>query len=304
MRGRAGRSACAALVGALVTAFVVVGCSVPDSTPVATPPPAAEPTSLPEGVSVSVFQTRADVPTRRLEMSITNETAAAIVVTGVRFDSSQFVTPSDWTVRDFATIRPGTTVNLPVELSAADCSSGRVEHVVRLSFVQDGPKVAEVLPLDRFDRLPALRAEDCLAQSVENIATLTLTGPLSTTAICGTLVGSLGLEIVPTGASGSLIPGSMRGAILMALADPASGAIIESKSLNVEVDAAGRPSSIMVDFLPNRCDPHAIAEDKRGTLLTVDVSMGEVDGVYAVPVSDEVRSQIYAYLVEACGMAG
>ncbi|MET3769502.1 hypothetical protein ABIB15_002204 [Marisediminicola sp. UYEF4] len=304
MHGRAGRSAGAALIGALVTAFVVAGCSVTDPTPVATPPPTAEPASVPAGVSVSVFQTRADVPTRRLEISITNETAAAIVVTGARFDSSQFVAPADWTVRDSATIRPGTTVNLPVQLSAADCSSSRAEHKVRLSFVQDGPKVAEVLPLDRFDRLPALRAEDCLAQSVETIAMLALAGPLSTTVIGGTLVGSLGLEIVPTGASGSLTLVSMRGAILMALADPASGAIIESRGLNLEVDAAGRPSLIMVDFVPNRCDPHAIAEDKRGTLLPVEVSMGKVDGVYSVPVSDELRSEIYAYLVEACGMAG
>ena len=48
-----------------------------------------------EGISVGVFQTRADVPQRRLEISITNETEVAVVVTGARSDSSQFVVPAD-----------------------------------------------------------------------------------------------------------------------------------------------------------------------------------------------------------------
>ncbi len=126
---------------------------------------------------------------------------------------------------------------------------------MRVSFGQGGPKVAQVVPLDRFDRLPALRAEDCLAQSVEKIATIALTGPLGTDVVGGTLVGSLTLQIVPTGASGSLAIGSIGGAILIALADPLSGAIIESRSLNLEVDAAGIPGSIRVVFVPNRCDP-------------------------------------------------
>lgn len=298
MRSRAGWSACAALVVALVAA----GCSPGPARPEAPPSPA--PAALPEGVSVSVFQTRADVPAHRLEISITNGSPDGLVVTGARFDSSQFATPADWTVRESTTIRPGRTVNLPVELGAADCSGVTAEHVVRLEFEQDGPRVAEVVPTDRFDRLPALRAEDCLAQSVEEIATIALAGPLSTAAVGGTLVGSLRLEIVPTGASGSLALGAMRGAILIALADPISATIVESRELALAIDGTDDPTTIDIHFVPNRCDPHAIAEDKQGTLLPVEASAGRFEGVYRVPVSDDVRSTIYDYLVEACGMAG
>lgn len=295
---RAGRAVCAALAVALVAA----GCSPGSTPPEASPSPG--PARLPEGVSVSVFQTRADVPARRPEISITNGSPNDLVVTGARFESTQFTEAARWTVRESSTIRPGTTVNLPVELGAADCSASTAEHTVRLELEQGGTQVAEVVPLDRLDRLPALRAEDCLAQSVEEIARIALTGPLSTAAVGGTRVGSLRLEIVPTGASGSLALGSMRGAILMALADPASGAIVESRDLALAIDGTGEPTAIDIQFVPNRCDPHAIAEDKRGTLLPVEVSVGEFRGVYPVPVGDDVRSVIYDYLVEACGMAG
>lgn len=81
-----------------------------------------------------------------------------------------------------------TTANPTVELGAADCSSTAAEHLVRLSFEQGGPQAAEVVPL-------------------------------GTHVVAGTLVGSLELEIVPTGASGAVTIGQVRGAILMALAD-------------------------------------------------------------------------------------
>ena len=66
----------------------------------------------------------------------------------------------------------------------------------------------------------------------------------------------------------------------------------------------GNPASIIsLPVRPARCDAHAIADDKRGTILpfeiaTADGRAGRLD----VPAGDGLKAELYAYYGERCGL--
>ena len=74
-------------------------------------------------------------------------------------------------------------------------------------------------------------------------------------------------------------------------------------TLDLDV-AAGEPRSVIsLPVRPARCDAHAIADDKRGTILpfeieTADGRAGRLD----VPASDGLKAELYAYYGERCGL--
>lgn len=53
-------------------------------------------------------------------------------------------------------------------------------------------------------------------------------------------------------------------------------------------------------FRPNRCDAHAIADDKQGTLLRVWVSPGDRPGTVTVVAGPPTKDRIYANVISAC----
>ena len=275
---------------------------------------------LPDGVSVSVQQSRSDIAQRRLKVSVTNDGASPLTVTGVRFSAPQFAAPAVWP-KDSTTVRPGTTVDLPVALAAADCSGdGPPTVTLRIrdagtgtgtgtgtdSSTDPGGREREVTvtPDDPFDRLPALRTEDCLAKAVSAIAAITVPGPVRVTEVSGASVATVDVVVTPTGAAESFRIDSVTGTTLLAPADPATGDRRDEITVGVTVDATSAPATVPLAFVPNRCDAHAIAEDKRGTILPLHViGPGGVPGIVPVPVDDATRSALYAFVADACGLS-
>jgi hypothetical protein len=52
---------------------------------------------------------------------------------------------------------------------------------------------------------------------------------------------------------------------------------------------------------PARCDPHAVAEDKVGTLLPVELEVGGATGVVKVAAPPALRADLYRFVAVACG---
>jgi hypothetical protein len=76
----------------------------------------------------------------------------------------------------------------------------------------------------------------------------------------------------------------------------------------VDVAVAGDapPSVLTLSLVPSRCDPHAVAEDKLGTVFPLEVSVtaeaGDVRiGVLSVTASDDVRAALYDFVDRSCG---
>lgn len=278
---------------ALAASMVLASCSSE------TPRTVAE---LPDGISVSVYQTRSDFAERRLEITVANETSEPFTVTGVDFDSAQFVDPSAWD-GDSVTIRTGGAVDLPVALAAPDCAVDDPQASVSIRFLDaDGMTGrATLVPTDRFERLPALRAEDCLLEAVDELAEISVHGLPRMVTIGGKLAADLDLSILPTDAAGTLTIGDALGTTLFAQLDPSTGAVVDRRVLDLVIESTTPPTVVELILVPNRCDAHAVAEDKRGAIFPLTVSTGDgMEGTVWVESPSATRQALLDYLAAAC----
>lgn len=282
---------------AVLTTLALVACG---------PGPSSHPAfeELPPGVQVDVYQTRTDLPARKLEISIANGGQDDLVIVGAVFDSPQFVEPARWNPRAGGTlVRTGFAVDLPVALPAPACEDPNPVGTIRLMIDIDGRiGTAEVPVVDRFDRLSEMRAEECYAASVETVAALSIDDPIRIGEIAGAPTGFVPLSIAPTGAEGSFSIDALEDTVLLALRDP-TGLAVEELPLGLVVDGADPPSVLEIPILPGRCDPHAIAEDKQGTIFVLDITApsGET-GRVRIATAPTARASIYAFFAEYCGL--
>ena len=260
------------------------------------------PPALPEGVWVDVYQTRTDTGNRFLEIAVHNETDEDLEITAARFDSDQFTSPAIW-AKDGTTVRAGATVDLPVALTDPDCATEAPTASVILDFtLADGSSgTAAVEPVDRLGRLPGIRLEDCLAEAVATTAKITL-GPLELTGSGTAVTAVLPVSVTPTGADSTISLEALGSTTLFQYRDPTSGEIVDSLAIDATVAGTGEPVTLAVQPVTNRCDAHAIAEDKRGTFLPFTVSTDQGDGDVYLPAGDELRQELYAFYAQSCGL--
>ncbi|HPM50698.1 MAG TPA: hypothetical protein PK282_00555 [Rhodoglobus sp.] len=123
----------AGISAALLAALVLSGCS---------PAPAA----LPEGVTVSVFQSRFDRGLHQIEIKVSNDTNAAITVTSAALDSTRFAEPAVWDRPQ--RVPSGAARDLRVQLGEPACGTEPARDEVQLEFVlEDGSSGTARLPL-------------------------------------------------------------------------------------------------------------------------------------------------------------
>jgi len=280
-----------ALGGLLAAALLVLpGCAAGDST------------ALPPGVSVSVQQSRADVGIRRLQVAVHNDSPDPLRITGLALESAQLAEAAVW-AKDSTTVAAGRTVNLPVSLPEPRCGDEPSAPVALLEFeLSDGSTgSARLVADDPSGRMPRLAAEDCLARDVAGLASITAATLPRVESIGDVTVARLDLSIDPTGAPGALLIEEAGGSVLLSLADPADGARVTTRGLGLRVDGRDAASVVTLTLVPARCDPHAIAEDKRGTVFGLRVAVeGGAAGTYSVAASDDVKLALYDFVRTAC----
>jgi len=287
----------------LASALLLTGCVSTDPARPATSTGAAA-AELPAGVGIAIYQSRSDVALRRLKISVTNDGDAPLEVTAARLTAPQFAGTAAWP-KDGATVRPGTTADLPVPLPPADCS-GTGPATVTLAFrgADDRVREATVEPDDLYDRLPTLRAEDCLTQTVAAVATMTLSLPVRVGEAGGVRTATVDLVVEPTGAGGSVTVDTVTGTTLLAPADPGTGARLQQIDVARRVVANTGRLVLPLTFVPNRCDAHAIAEDKCGTILPLRVTTDDgTGGIVPVAAEPALRSALLAFVAESCGLS-
>ena len=123
---------------------------------------------------------------------------------------------------------------------------------------------------------------------------------LRTETIGGKVVGLIDVTITPTGTDGSFTLTAIEDAILIspvALPDPAP---VHSLPLNLTVSATDSPSTLTIPIVPIRCDDHAQADDKRGTLLPLRITVGDTQGVSYLGVTPRLKAEIFAYMQTSC----
>jgi hypothetical protein len=259
---------------------------------------AATTAPLPARLSVSVTQYRLDYAPRALEVSVTNDAPEPVTVTRASFRWPGFTGAATWE-RD-TEIPSGSTRDLRVLLGEPVCAAeahSAASVAIELRDEDGGPARGALEPSDPLGTIAKVFAADCIAERFAAVASVTTGDELRTETVDGRLVASLDVTVHPQEGGGTA---RVLGIGRTILVRPADGG--QSWPLAWNAGDGSGPLETTIGLIPNNCNPHTVAEDKRGTYFPVEVSFDDATGgtVFA-PVSNTVRKQIYAYIAEYCG---
>ena len=229
---------------------------------------------------------------------MSNDSDSSITVTRAMLLSDAFTGTTAWTRH--TEIPPGTTRDLRVLLGTPVCDpdDDSVGVLVEFTLADGATGHGTVTPTDRFETITKVAAQDCLAEKLAVIAQLQMDDSFVVEERGGVLVGTVSLTITPTGGTGSALITSINRSTLVRPEED----LAHDWPLNLTVDADGEPLHVDLPLEPSNCNPHIVAEDKRGTFFAVNVVLSDgPSGIVFVPVTNTVRRDIYAYIAQYCG---
>ena len=258
-------------------------------------------------VTAEISQFRDNYSKQIIEIQLTNTTGHALTVLGAELTSPLFAAPIIWSARTGGIeLPPGQPKSLPAPLPAPDCGSpagpgatsgaaGDARVSLRLATPEGAVPVPVMAPAtDPFGVLARNNSELCLAREASAVATITLDPELEVAADGRTAVVRLLLQPRPAGA-GELVIDRIEETTLLAEASQAPW------PRSVTVRAGGAPAQVRLGIRPSRCDPHAVAEDKVGTLLPLQVRVAGREGILKIDAGSQLRARIYDFVTKACG---
>jgi hypothetical protein len=277
------RLALAALAAGVLASGLLAGCA-----------PAA-PTLSPD-VTIMVYQPRTDIVHHRLAIQVQNGTDVPLQVVGARLSSDDFVADAVWG-NDSATVPAGRALDLRAPLPEVRCDAATTP-VATIEFVAGDTTGVAVLPVDDpFELLPRLHREACLAEQIAEVAILT---PREVILPDGVAPAILVIDVDPTGAPGVVTVDAVGGTTL--LQPTRDGKAADQVPVGVAIDADG-PGELRIAFVPNRCDPHALMEDKIGTIIPLYITTATATFErWMLPVTDAQRGDFYAFFAAYCGL--
>ncbi|GAA2751531.1 hypothetical protein [Amnibacterium kyonggiense] len=238
-------------------------------------------------MSIRVLQYRSDIAPDQVQLRVVNGSEERIVVRAAALRGSGWTPALRWSDDDPAEIGAGVVVDLPARLTTADCgSTTRLSGLLRLA---DGT-TRSVRAVDEHGTLRGLHAADCFRERAARTASLAVAAfrPHGRTAevdlaVIGGAAAAAGIEIervLPT-----------------PLLSPAGGT--ELWTIGRRFTASGR---LALRTVPTRCDLHAIAEDKVGTVLPVQLRLADgARGTVPVRAPKAIKDAVLAWVVRACG---
>ncbi len=264
-----------------------------------TAPPTPIPADVLAGLSVEVRQARSDWALRVVQLRVTNAGPGDVTVTEARLTTpdNEGVATSD---RE-RPVRAGVDRDTSVALGKPVCDAAAGPARAELDLEDDAGRRSTVVvePDDPQGHLARIHGEDCAAAAVAAGAALTLADTLPTSDVNGTLAAEVELEVAPVVGGPRVEISGVDGTVLLAPLGGAAG-------WPTDVDTAdGASRTVPLTLVPSRCDPHAVAEDKRGTFFGVH---SRVDGVeqpvFYVAAGDQLRGALHEFVGESCGMPG
>ncbi|MDQ1083041.1 MULTISPECIES: hypothetical protein [Microbacterium] len=238
------------------------------------------------------MQQRGDIAAQRVQVRVTNTSDAPITVTAARLSSAALEAPAGGDTKRPVTIGAGRTTDLPVALSAIRCTSGDPSPRVALRLGDDEePTVAAT---DALGVLGRLSATQCDRDAVASIAHVSATAV--TPAVDGFAGLVLSIEPSPDAAAGSVDLVALRGTPLLRFRGGGEAA------LGLRIAGGDPASEITVPVTPIRCDAHAIAEDKVGTLFDLVARVGGREVVVPLDRSSRVAADLLVFTAATCGL--
>ena len=295
---RARRPVRLAAIGVL--ALTLAGCANLGPATPSPGEPVADPAdaAIEAALTVEIVQLRSDVSSRQAQVRITNGSDVPIEVGDVAVVDTRLDGPATRAVAArTSTVPAGRSVDVRVQLPAVACTADADDgpSEVELEVVTaDGARRVTASATDPLGFLPPLHARECRVERLAEAATVEFTdfrpSPPGEPA-------ALELTITPTGGGEAVIAGVQQTNLIDFAAETRDGAY----PLDVVIDASDRdPVVVDLPIRPTRCDPHAVQEDKRGTLFRVWVSLDGEPGDIEVYVGDDMRGRILTWVPAWC----
>lgn len=286
-RTRLARRLALAIALVLLPAAALVACAAP------TP---ASP-SLPDGLITNIQQGRMDIEARQLVVRVENTTAAPVTVERLVFTAPAL--DGELAYEEPFELSAGEAIAIRMDIPESRCDVPSAAGAVELAVAtEDGTATGTLTPDDPFNTLSRLNDSDCLAESVATVADITMPEHLRSTGTGADRRAVIDVLVTPV-ASGDA---SMR------IEHVPNTTLLSNESgadwpLGIEVDAGDAPFTIELPVAPARCDAHAIADDKRGTIMGFDIATSDGrSGRLDRPSGDALKAELYAYYGERCGL--
>lgn len=248
-------------------------------------------TSPAPSLDVALVQQRGDIAVDRVQLRVTNTSTSSATVTAASLFSPVLEVPADWDAERPTTLAPGRTVDLPVLLPAVRCVDAAAAAAEGTLTIDGTPTMVSVV--DALHVLARLSATACDRDDLASVVRVTASGAES--GPDGSIVLHLAVEPARTG-EGSAELVALRGTVLLRFASGSEA------PLDVTVAAGDAPSRIDVTVVPQRCDAHAIAEDKVGTLFDLVARVDEREVVIPLHRSKDVADALLVLTARACGL--
>ncbi|MGA8257826.1 MAG: hypothetical protein WB767_14755 [Nocardioides sp.] len=278
------------VVGGLLLAAASAGCG--SSTPAAWEHPSE--TALPTELIAFVDQSRVERVGRTVFVRLVHDGESSITVTRAEIASERF-DEVVWTGNKSFT----NEADLEFELPTGACGTGS-DADVRLTYrIDDGPElVSTTVATDRYGAIALFLDRDCAAQVMGEAAEVTI-GAHRVVGQGRKSVYELTVTFAPTGARDDVTFDGFGGTVLFSTA-PGTPVFPESPVTPL-VDST---YETVLRLIPGRCDPHALAEDKVGTLVYVYVSADRLPSgsAYYLPISDDARGDLRSFFGSHCGL--
>ncbi|MFP5347657.1 MAG: hypothetical protein ACLGIA_11610 [Actinomycetes bacterium] len=249
-----------------------------------------------EHVSVELLQYRRDQADRRVEVKVGNGGEADLVVTRLELRVPGF--QGSGPVAEPAVVPPGQRVDLRVPYGEPQChlrEQPREGPVVRLWLGQDR-RATELTARAGSGVLRSIFDRECAARRIASVAPLAWSPEWQSTAP-GAVEGALLVGPVAAGHTASVL--DVEGTTLFA---------VTATGLPISL-AVAQTAAVPVRLTPQRCDPHAVAESKRGYAFDVRIVVNGPDGtgpegvVVTVPLTGPGQDVAEKALLQGCGLA-
>ena len=288
---------------ALVTAVALVvaalaGCSLVVETEPSPAAPAA-PDSIGEvSATADIYRTRSDPASGGLQLSVTNTGTAPLTVLHAVLDSPALSVPIE---RERTTVIPaGTTRDLALLLPPPQCEGGPTlpEAVLTVALASGATAELRLPTTDRVGQWVDWHERACFAEAAAAQVDLEVR---RAPALDNRTSGTIGAELVATAQVSGIRLVAIADTVLFGLrAGPTDSARVSTFALDRTL-TVDETTVVPIWLAAARCDPHAVAEDKQGTLFTVHLDLGGETGTTTVIASDDARAAFYDAIATTCG---
>lgn len=277
---RTSEACLATVVAGLVLTLVGCGADTPELTP------------LPDGVTAVADQARLQRQGREVFVRVVNDGPDDLVVDTLLLASNR--TPDVQTTHG-ERIRAGYEGDVEVELPRGTCGDvPRFEAT--LGYRVDGEQRRSRVEVDdRYGALTRILDADCVAATLGAAGDLAVGDPRREGDLLRVPVTFTPSEAAGRGDTPALTLVGYRGTPLVR---PAEGSA-------ADVRLGADPVRIDLVLTPARCDAHAIAEDKVGRLIPVEIAGADLpDGAtFTLPLTTRQKADVTAFVRAVCGLA-